>query len=194
MHIKIDQNKKWWVVSDLHFWHKNVIRYSNRPFNSVEEMNETFIQNWNDRVSSDDFVFNLGDFAFCKEDKIIEILSRLNGTQFYIYGNHDRLMKGDKVQNFAKRTRKIKMFCDVIECNYKRTPLFLSHYSHRVWNRHHYGAIHLYGHSHGGLPGIGRSMDVGVDSKELEDSYAPVLLDDIISFLSSKPIHTIDHH
>ena len=194
MHIKIDQSKKWWVVSDLHFWHKNVIRYSDRPFTSVEEMNEALIQNWNDRVSEEDFVFNLGDFAFCNEDKIIEILSRLNGTQLFVYGNHDRLMKGEKIQNFAKITRKIKMFCDVIECNYKGTPLFLSHYSHRVWNRSHYGAIHLYGHSHGSLPGIGRSMDVGVDSKELDVAYAPMLLDDVVSFLKDRSVHTIDQH
>ncbi len=194
MHIKIDQKKNYWVTSDLHFWHKNVIRYSNRPFDSVTDMNEGLIENWNNRVGTQDIVFNLGDFAFANEIKVIEILSRLNGTQYFIYGNHDKVMKRDAVQQYCRETGKIKLFCDVIECNYKGTPLFMSHYSHRTWNRAQHGAVHLYGHSHGSLPGLGRSMDVGVDTKTLVSDYAPFALDDVIEFLSHQPIHKVDHH
>jgi len=195
MNLKLQQSKNcsFWVISDIHFWHKNVIRYSDRPFDSVEEMNETIIDNWNSKVKAQDIVFNLGDFAFCGTNKVIEILRRLNGTQYFTYGNHDKVMKRDEVQEFCKDTKKIALFADTIEFNYKGTPIFMSHYSHRVWNRSHRGAIHLYGHSHGSLPGIGRSMDVGVDTKELVSDYTPFSLDTVVEFLSHKPIHKADH-
>lgn len=194
MHLKLTNNKsvQYWTTSDLHFGHANVIRYSNRPFNSVEEMDASFISNWNDKVSPNDIVFNLGDFAFSNTNRIIEILSQLNGEQYFIYGNHDRLMKSDAVQNFCKRTKKIRLFADVIECRYKTHSLFMSHYSHRVWNKAHYGAMHLYGHSHGKLPGIGRSMDVGVDSGDMQSGYAPFLLDDVVKHLENKAF-TLHH-
>lgn len=194
MNIKINNNIECLTTSDLHFWHKNIIRYSNRPFDSIDEMNECFIDNWNAKVRSTDIVFNLGDFAFCKSDEVIKILSRLNGTQYFVYGNHDKVMKGDEVQAFCKRSKKIAMFADTYELTYRGTPIFMSHYSHRVWNRHHRGAIHLYGHSHGSLFGLGKSMDVGVDTKELVSDYSPFHLDQIIEYLNHKPIQKLDHH
>jgi len=194
MKIKLQNNIKYWVTSDMHIGHKNVIQYSNRPFSSVEEMNETLIENWNSKVGHDDIVFNLGDFAFLNQNKIIEILKKLKGTQYFIYGNHDRQMASDAVQNFCKRTKKIKLFCDVIECNYNKTPIYMCHYAHRVWNKHHHGAIHLYGHSHGSLPQIGRSMDVGVDSNDMPTDHSPRSLDDVVEFLNAQPINKADHH
>ncbi|GJD90610.1 hypothetical protein BHAOGJBA_4152 [Methylobacterium hispanicum] len=53
--------------------------------------------------------------------------------------------------------------------------LWLSHYAHRVWPRMHYGDLHLYGHSHGSLPGTDASTDVGVDCF----GFRPVTLDDV---------------
>lgn len=46
-----------WFTSDTHFGHKNIIDYSNRPFSSVEEMNEVLINNCNERVSNDDEIY-----------------------------------------------------------------------------------------------------------------------------------------
>ena len=89
MKLKVNESQTCWVTSDLHFGHKNIIRYSKRPFKDVEDMNEQLIQRWNDRVSPDDIVFNLGDFAFLKPEQIAKILSRLNGKQYFVMGNHD---------------------------------------------------------------------------------------------------------
>ena len=76
-------------IGDTHFCHSNIITYCNRPFSSVDEMNEEIIKRWNSVVKKDDMVFHLGDFALCGKDKIIEIGQRLNGRKFLILGNHD---------------------------------------------------------------------------------------------------------
>ncbi|MFH1797956.1 MAG: hypothetical protein ABH844_01235 [Candidatus Omnitrophota bacterium] len=54
----------YWWISDYHFSHANIIRYSNRPFETVEEMNEVIIRKHNERVKPEDTVFFLGDFIF----------------------------------------------------------------------------------------------------------------------------------
>ena len=63
-------------ISDLHFFHKNIIKYSNRPFSSVEEMNESLIKEWNYIVKPNDVIYNLGDFCFSDIEKLESILSR----------------------------------------------------------------------------------------------------------------------
>jgi calcineurin-like phosphoesterase family protein len=63
MRINID-HQRIWFASDYHFCHANVIKYDGRPFNNVEEMNQTLIDNWNEVVGDDDVVFYLGDERF----------------------------------------------------------------------------------------------------------------------------------
>lgn len=78
-----------WFISDLHFGHRNICRYSNRPFSSIEEMNEVLIQNWNRCVKPSDEIWHLGDFAFGSINFTKKILESLNGRINLIYGNHD---------------------------------------------------------------------------------------------------------
>ena len=80
---------KIFLIGDPHFYHKNIIRYCNRPFDSVDAMNEALIKNWNSAVGKYDIVYILGDFALCGKDKIIEIAQKLNGRKRLILGNHD---------------------------------------------------------------------------------------------------------
>ena len=87
----IEEAKHIWVTSDTHFNHANIIKYCNRPFSSVEEMNETIIANWNKVVSQGDTVYHLGDFALGDKSLIPDILERLNGHINLIIGNHDNL-------------------------------------------------------------------------------------------------------
>ena len=66
-----------WFTSDTHYGHTNIIKYCNRPFQSIEEMNQALADNWNDRVEADDKVWHLGDFAMGSTNTILHILSRL---------------------------------------------------------------------------------------------------------------------
>lgn len=189
MYIKIKNHSgRIFVTSDLHMFHNNIIKYSNRPFANATEMNTTLVDNWNSVVSEGDIVFNLGDFSFAKDEKTVEVLSQLQGTQYFIYGNHDRVMQSDVVQNYCRKSRKIRLFCDVASIRYNGHSIFMSHYAHRTWDKSHHGSLHLYGHSHGTLPGVGRSMDVGVDSTDMNSDFTPFLLDDVIKFLMTKEI------
>jgi calcineurin-like phosphoesterase family protein len=74
-----------------HFNHTNIIKYCNRPFSSVKEMNQTMIQNWNRVVHKEDDIYVLGDFALCCTiDWVHDLLKTLNGEKYFITGNHDR--------------------------------------------------------------------------------------------------------
>ena len=76
-------------TSDLHFGHRNIIEYCKRPWNTVEEMDEGLIDNWNSIVGKDDIVFDLGDFAFASPQRWKELIASLNGHHHLILGNHE---------------------------------------------------------------------------------------------------------
>lgn len=78
-----------WITADLHFWHRNIIKYTKRPFQSVEDMNEAMITNWNSVVGPEDLIYILGDMFFCGKERAKTILDRLNGQKILIKGNHE---------------------------------------------------------------------------------------------------------
>jgi len=80
---------KIWFTSDHHFGHANIIKYCNRPFNSVGHMNAIMEDIWNSTIKPDDLVYYLGDFAM-NPRAVSEILRNLNGKKILIPGNHDR--------------------------------------------------------------------------------------------------------
>lgn len=87
------QGKVWireiWFTSDTHFGHKNIIEYEKeeRPFKTVEEMNETIIDRWNNVADKKDIVYHLGDVVFSRND--LHNVSRCNGSKRLVMGNHD---------------------------------------------------------------------------------------------------------
>lgn len=82
--------RKTFVIADTHFGHKNVIDYENRPFGSIEEMDNFIINQWNSVVGNEDIVYVLGDFSFYNSEKTKQIFSRLKGIKRLVMGNHDR--------------------------------------------------------------------------------------------------------
>ena len=99
---------KRWIISDLHFGHVNVIKYSNRPFSDVAEMNKELIKKWNNVVGKDDLIYVLGDFTlFHRLDKIKEYTQALNGRKILIMGNHDTRKPKDYIEaGFIQATKK----------------------------------------------------------------------------------------
>ena len=84
-------------TSDLHFGHENVIRFDNRPFATVEEMDNEMIRRWNEKVSPGDLVYVLGDFIWkSRNDDAAELIRSLHGQIILIKGNHDRFLHNAK--------------------------------------------------------------------------------------------------
>lgn len=75
-----------YFISDTHLDHANIIRYCDRPFSNVNDMNKAIVRNWNAIVKPDDIVYHLGDFAFHRKNYW---LSHLNGQIIFVNGNHD---------------------------------------------------------------------------------------------------------
>jgi calcineurin-like phosphoesterase family protein len=158
-------------TSDPHFLHKNIIKYCDRPFDDMEQMNEDLIINWNRVVGDDDLIFCLGDFSLGREMDTLHILNQLNGHKVLIKGNHEKsVMKKqytrDEFNGGIYDRLEIKVNDDEVSDGFQ--DLVLSHYTMLTWNRSHRGAWQLFGHVHGNLDGDPRlspnQFDVGVDS------------------------------
>lgn len=80
---------KFFAIADMHFGHEAVIRYCNRPYQTVQEMDEDLIKRWNETVSNKDTVLVLGDVCFGNKEYAKSIINRLNGKKILIMGNHD---------------------------------------------------------------------------------------------------------
>lgn len=169
-----------WFTADPHFGHANIIKYCNRPFADVDEMDDALIRNWNSCVKKDEHVYVLGDFSFAPPQNYFPLL---NGHKHLIIGNHD--------QKRVKALEKLFVWCKYYhELRHLKQHIVLMHYGMRVWNRHHHGSWHLYGHSHGTLPSHGLSIDVGVDAH----NYYPVSFSEVSGIMAARKREIIDHH
>jgi len=75
--------------SDFHIWHTNVVvKYGRGHFGTIENMNESLIKNWNERVKPEDTAYMLGDFALAWQP-VGRYTRRLNGNKELVAGNHD---------------------------------------------------------------------------------------------------------
>jgi calcineurin-like phosphoesterase family protein len=170
-------------TGDTHWGHANVILHSARPFADVGSMDETMIERWNAIVKPSDEVWHLGDFCWHGSRAANALLDRLHGRIHLIWGNHD-----DRQVRKLTRWASSQPYAEVRQ---GETRLVLLHYGMRVWNRAHHGALHLYGHSHGSLPGDRQSCDVGVDCWD----FRPVTLKQIKARMAEQPARSpVDHH
>jgi len=183
-------SRKYFFTSDTHYFHRNILKYCNRPFADVDEMNQALVENWNRVVSPRDIVFHLGDVAFSKDETALgKLLSQLNGEKHLVEGNHDH---GFKIWHRYFQTRlPIKTIHVPPESNNgKGQRIVLCHYAMRVWDQSHFGTWMLYGHSHNTLPDDPNSLstDVGVDCWE----YAPVGMEQLNEVMSKKVFKPLD--
>ena len=142
------EKQKIFFTSDLHFGHENVIRFDNRPFNTVEEMDEEMIKRWNAKVGKGDIVYVLGDFIWkAATNEAVSIIRRLNGQIILIKGNHDRFLHNAAAKKALAGIKDYDDICVTLEDGTTRRCI-LSHYFIPFYNGHRYQAIHLHGHSH----------------------------------------------
>lgn len=150
------------VISDTHFGHANIIKYANRPFDSVEEMNEAMVENWNSVVKQGDKVYHLGDVTM--NSKSLDILSRLNGRKVLIKGNHD--------------TQKLKFYTPHfydIRGSHELDNFILTHIPVALEQSARYPQGNIHGHLHE------KNMDnkwyINVSVEQI--NYTPIAFDDI---------------
>jgi calcineurin-like phosphoesterase family protein len=56
--------RKVWLTADFHFNHPNIIKYCDRPFKDIFEMDEHYINTINSMCASRDILYHLGDMLF----------------------------------------------------------------------------------------------------------------------------------
>lgn len=174
-------------TSDTHFGHKNILKYCGRPFTDVDEMNEELIRRWNSVVKPNDIVFHLGDVMMnCSVSKTIDILKRLNGIKYWIFGNHDYefLFKTAIQEQFHYMSPKMRIRVNgqLIILNHEPLLCYEGSYDengHKSWQ--------LFGHVHSGetqTTGLDierlavcfpTQYDVGVDN----NNYTPISFDEV---------------
>ncbi|WAP68477.1 metallophosphoesterase [Jiella pelagia] len=141
-------------TADHHFFHDGIIRMCGRPFSSTDEMNETMIERRNAVVHGNDVVYHLGDFAMKgTAEGCAAVFKRIKGRKHLIVGNHDKARVTSLPWASAPQARML------VRVPGEKVPLVLDHYAMRTWPSAHHGAVHLYGHSHGNLPGMDRRGD-----------------------------------
>jgi calcineurin-like phosphoesterase family protein len=189
---------KIFVTSDLHFGHENIIRLGKgRPFATIEEHNQTLIDNWNSVVSNEDLVYILGDIYIGVDGEYLEKLFRkLNGSIHVIAGNHDR----KKELAYLLNKNLIQSLRDYHELRYRGIDdkiyrFVMCHYPILEFNGAYKSGnksptyIHLYGHIHNMVnyddiyKRLGfKAYHVGVDT----NSFTPVCIDDIIDYFKQQ--------
>lgn len=154
------------VTSDEHHGHENIIKMCDRPFATTREMTNAIIDRHNAKVPvSGSLTVHVGDMFWrtLSTDDCFSIMRRMHGQHSYVRGNHeDAFERGDHLEDFFTTIEKMAHF------KHNKQLYILCHYAMRVWNKSHVGSVQLYGHSHGELPELGLSFDVGVDSHNFE--------------------------
>lgn len=170
---------KVFVVADLHFAHKAMLKFSHTSrghFANSWEMDEEIIRNWNNVVGKNDIVYLLGDVSFSSGKKTRGLIERLNGRIILIKGNHD------KQKDINKYIDLLEDVLDYKEINYEYKDyhyhIVMSHYPFGSWNRSFHGSIMCHGHSHGRYSAPGKIFDVGLDSEV--GGFEPINIEYII--------------
>lgn len=147
---------KIFYTSDLHFGHKNILQYENRPFEDVFDMERKLIDKWNSKVKASDDVYVLGDFAFPNSrysiDHINDIVKKLNGKKHLILGNHDTWI--NKLDVKPKLWEEIVPYKEIIDKSdtiimsgadlVNNRNIILCHYPIEHWNGQEHESIHLH--------------------------------------------------
>lgn len=187
-----------YFTSDLHIYHKNILRHCPERVNmcgaadenDVAAWDKWIMEKWNDVIKRDDIVYILGDFSFANTEWTRKILSKLRGKKFLILGNHDK--------SSEKLTEHFVQITQIKEVTFKKSTydfleedflVTMCHYPMITWNAKHYGACMIHGHCHGRLDDYNSAsldlrVDVGVDGKLA--NYGFIRLDELYRYFKEK--------
>lgn len=168
-----------YFVADTHFGHQNIIKMTKRPFDGVDNMNKTLIDNWNSVVTNGDNIFIVGDMFFRsgKED-VEKVLQCLKGKKHLIIGNHDESWLTNQIAE--------KYFVSVdkyLEYNDGHRLLVMSHYPLFIWRKQKKSYM-IHGHIHNDTSAdfwpciVARDnlLNAGVEI----NNYKPVTIEELI--------------
>jgi calcineurin-like phosphoesterase family protein len=172
-----------YFTADLHFRHSNIIHLCNRPFETVDEMDKVLMRNWNYTVMPRDEIYILGDLTMAPSPVAHEILSKLNGTKYFIKGNHDKFLN-----QFAPYESDFVWIKDYHRLVHNGRIYILCHYPFAEWDGFYRDSIHLYGHIHNNPVSAARidknalSFNVGVDCT----NFRPISIEEINAMADKK--------
>lgn len=178
--------RSYWVISDTHFGHENIIKYCDRPFSSVHEMNEHMRDRWNSVVKDGDNVYHLGDVYFGKgmntedRDYAMHFLQSLKGRKRLVLGNHDN----GKDQVLQRVFQKIVVWYD-----FKQFDMLMSHVPVHPGSLlrngvDKLGSINVHGHLHNNLV-MDNNVGLKLPDKRYKNvcvehtDYAPINLEEL---------------
>lgn len=180
-------------TADHHFGHANIIKYCDRPYSKVLDMDIALIGKWNSVVEHTDTVYYVGDFSLKGLEHVRYYFKQLKGRIRMIAGSHDAWMdeyQTDRGPGLVSQSDKVLILPPVYTVEFQGTKMFqpsitLCHYAMRSWDRSHYATWHLFGHHHGKLEPYGLSFDIGVDCWD----FYPVSLEQVAEKMATlKPI------
>jgi calcineurin-like phosphoesterase family protein len=214
--IVLEKAQKLWITSDTHYGHKNICKgvtewdldridnSTTRDFKTLEEMNETIVNNINAVVGQDDILIHLGDWSFGGFDNIRVFRNRLVcKTIHLVTGNHDHHIVNDR-DGVRSEFASVHEYYSQLEVRVprpngevERMRFVLCHFPVASWHDMNDGIAHLFGHVH--LPPNkkimqGRAMDVGMDGNDMK----PYSIFDCVKLLQNRPVLPVvlplDHH
>lgn len=179
--------------SDLHFGHRNIVKYTNRGIETTQENHDEWLMDlWSDTITPGAIVYLLGDFSFHKNtDTTINILNKLKGNKVLLKGNHDYS------DNFERYTEaKQVQTHQYLEKKFGKNHVVMFHFPIGSFHKQSHGSWHLHGHSHGNYGDTrGKMLDVGLDqSYNMYGKHQFFSLDMIEEYMQEQEIYVADNH
>jgi calcineurin-like phosphoesterase family protein len=139
-----------YYISDPHFYHRYCEDMDHRGFETMFEMHEYMIEQWNSRISDDDEVFVIGDFSFGRGIETWKVLSQLKGRISLVEGNHDGWYLDDA--EFTDTFENVAVYYEIKD---RDREVILCHYPMPFYNHQYHMdregkplTYMLYGHVH----------------------------------------------
>jgi len=169
-------------TADWHFDHKNIMKYSNRPFKNIREMNQVILSNVLKKVGKDDVLHVIGDLSMKKKQFAYYALKTMRHAGIVlelIKGNHDNHWDTSTLYEYFHRISNMK------DMKVDGQKITMCHFPMISWNCSHFGAWMLHGHHHNSIiqdKFKGKIMNVSIDT----NNFTPVSVNEIREFMEHR--------